>query len=293
MTSPAFTTRVKLQLNDLLRPVGLQVGTTVASRREQARLKQLRESGHWGKAQYDQGLKFEPQRYVTFLREMCLPYKAEYSKFPVNSNGNEREFFLENGYFRSVDAEMLYSVLRHKRPRCIIEVGSGFSTRLMALATKDGKLDTSITTIDPFPRVGVDGIVNQHIQSVVERVDPTVIFESLEEGDLLFIDSSHQVVTGGDVPYLFLEILPRLKKGVLVHIHDIFLPFEYPEEAVLAGWGWAEQYLVHAFLAFNEAFQILWPARYMWSYYQDEVLDVIPADRRVFPPSSLWIEKTT
>jgi len=293
MTSPAFTTRIKLQLNGLLRPVGLQVGTTVASQREQARLEQLQESGHWGKAQYDQGLKFEPQRYLTFLREMCLPYKAEYSKFPVNSNGNEREFFLENGYFRSVDAEMLYSVVRHNKPRRIIEVGSGFSTRLMALAIKDGKLDTSITSIDPFPRVGVDGFVNQHIQSVVERVDRSVIFDSLEEGDLLFIDSSHQIVTGGDVPYLFLEILPRLKKGVSVHIHDIFLPFEYPEEAVLAGWEWAEQYLVHAFLAFNETFQILWPARYMWGYYQHEVLDVIPADRCVFPPSSLWIEKTT
>ena len=143
MTSPAFTTRIKLQLNGLLRPVGLQVGTTVASQREQARLEQLQESGHWGKAQYDQGLKFEPQRYLTFLREMCLPYKAEYSKFPVNSNGNEREFFLENGYFRSVDAEMLYSVVRHNKPRRIIEVGSGFSTRLMALAIKDGKLVTN------------------------------------------------------------------------------------------------------------------------------------------------------
>jgi hypothetical protein len=122
-------------------------------------------------------------------------------------------------------------------------------------------------------------------------VDPSIIFDSLEEGDLLFIDSSHQIVTGGDVPYLFLEVLPRLKKGVLVHIHDVFLPFDYPEEPVLSGWGWGEQYLVHAFLAFNEVFQILWPARYVWGYRQDEVLDVIPADVNVFPPSSLWLER--
>ena len=291
MTTPAFSTRVRLQLNALLRPVGLQVGTTVALRREQERLDRLQESGHWKKAQYDQGLKFEPQRYLTFLQETCLPYKGDYSKFARDSNGDGEEFYLENGYFRSVDAEMLYSVVRQKKPRRIIEIGSGFSTRLMALAIREGKLETSIVSIDPSPRVEVDGFVNQHIQSVVEHLDPATIVDSLAEGDLLFIDSSHQVVTGGDVPYLFLEVLPRLKKGVLVHIHDIFLPFEYPEEAVLPGWGWAEQYLVHAFLAFNEVFQILWPARYMWEYHQDEVLEVIPADVTVFPPSSLWLEK--
>lgn len=292
MTEPALTTRVRLQLNALLRPVGLQVGTTVASRREEERLAQLQASGHWEKAQYVQGLRFEPQAYLAFLRETCLPYRADYSTFLRNANGNDEEFYLENGYFRSVDAELLYSLLRLRKPQRIIEIGSGFSTRLMARAIKEGNLETTITSIDPSPRVGVDGFVSEHLQSVVEHLDPAVILDSLAAGDILFIDSSHQLVTGGDVPYLFLEILPRLKKGVLVQIHDIFLPFEYPEEAVMGGWGWAEQYLVHAFLAFNEVFRILWPARYMWGYHQDEVLEVLPADRSVFPPSSLWIEKT-
>jgi len=281
-----------LQLNALLRPVGLQVGTTVASRREEKRLAQLQESGHWKKARYDQGLKFEPQEYLSFLRETCLPFRADYSTFLRNSNGNDEEFYLENGYFRPVDAELLYSLLRHRKPRRIVEIGSGFSTQLMARAIKEGNLDTTITSIDPSPRVGVDGFVSEHLKSVVEDLNPAVILDTLAEGDILFIDSSHQVVSGGDVPYLFLEVLPRLKKGVLVHIHDIFLPFEYPEEVVIGRWGWAEQYLVHAFLAFNEAFRILWPARYMWGYHQNQVLEVIPADRSVFPPSSLWLEKT-
>src|SRR6185295_12664919 len=126
MNSPPLSSRVKVQLNNLLNPVGLQIGTTVAERREQARLEQLKESGHWSKAQYDQGITFEPEKYLTFLRETCLPYKSEYSKFPRHSNGNEQEFYLENGYFRSVDAEILYSVVRHKKPQRIIEVGSGF-----------------------------------------------------------------------------------------------------------------------------------------------------------------------
>jgi hypothetical protein len=228
---------------------------------------------------------------MAFLRETCLPYKTDYSKFPQSSNGDQDGFYLDNGYFRSVDAELLYSVIRHKKPKRIVEVGSGFSTRLIARAIRDGQLTSTLTSIDPSPRVEVGGHATQHIRSAVEDLDPKSIIESLQEGDLLFIDSSHRIVTGGDVPYLFLEILPRLRKKVLIHIHDIFMPFDYPEEPVLYGWGWTEQYLVHAFLSFNEAFDILWPARYMWANHQSSVLDVIPADVSVYPPSSLWLEK--
>ncbi len=291
MSRPAFTTQVKLSINKLLDPLGLRVGTTVAWRTEEERLAKLKGSGHWQKAQYTQGLHFEQQEYLSFLQETCLPFKADYSDLPIHPNGDQQEFYLDNGYFRSVDAEMLYSLIRARKPQRIIEIGSGFSTRLMARAIKEGNLNCRITSIDPSPRVGVNGFVSEHLQSVVEHLDPALIFDSLGEGDILFIDSSHQIVTGGDVPFLFLEVLPRLKRGVLVHIHDIFLPFEYPEEAVFPRWMWAEQYLVHAFLAFNEVFEILWPARYMWGYHQDEVLKVIPADRSVFPPSSLWLEK--
>ena len=94
------------------------------------------------------------------------------------------------------------------------------------------------------------------------------ILDLLSAGDILFIDSSHTVTTGGDVPYLFLEILPRLNPGVLIHIHDIFLPFDYPEQWVLEDWGWTEQYLVHAFLSYNQTFEILWPASYVWEHHR-------------------------
>ena len=291
MTTPALTTRIKLQINELLKPIGLQVGTTVAMRAEQERLRRLQENGHWQKPKYDQGLKLDSQKYLSFLRETCLPYKNEYSRFPLSANGDDQEFYLDNGYFRSVDAELLYSVIRHKKPKRIVEVGSGFSSRLIARAIRDGQLPSTITSIDPSPRVAVDGQVTEHLRSAVEDLDPQSITEALAAGDLLFIDSSHRVITGGDVTYLFLEILPRLRKNVLIHVHDIFMPFDYPEEVVLAGWEWAEQYLVHAFLSFNEAFEILWPARYMWANHQRAVLDVIPADLSVYPPSSLWLEK--
>src|SRR5258705_12361590 len=118
----------------------------------------------------------------------------------------------------------------------------------------DEKFSASITSIDPHPNPGVAPYANEYIKAPVEDVAVERIVDLLNAGDILFIDSSHTVKTGGDVPYLFLEILPRLKPGVLIHIHDIFLPFDYPEQWVLQDWGWTEQYLVHAFLSFNRAF---------------------------------------
>src|SRR5882762_3214592 len=128
MVSPAFSTRIKLQLNALLEPVGLQIGTTVELRAEQARIQRLQENGRWANAQYDLGLKFDPQKHLAFLRDTCLPYRDHYSTFPLSANGSTGQFYLDNGYFRSVDAELLYSIIRRRRPKHIVEVGSGFST---------------------------------------------------------------------------------------------------------------------------------------------------------------------
>jgi hypothetical protein len=291
MASAQLSTRIKTQLNTLLRPIGLRVGTTLRQTTEETRLNRLKAGGHWDNPRYHQGLKFDPDNHLTFLKETCLPFKADYSGFERISNGNEQDFFLDNGYFRGVDAELLYSVIRKYQPNHVIEIGSGFSTRVIARAMRDGGLETTLTSIDPLPRVNVDQAASEVIPSNVEDLALEVIADSLNEGDVLFIDSSHRVVTGGDVPYLFLEVIPRLKPGVLIHVHDVFFPFEYPEECVFPGWNWTEQYLVHAFLAFNDSFKILWPARYMWGYHQADVLDVIPTDPNVYPPSSLWLRK--
>jgi len=289
----ALSTRIKAQLNGILRPVGFQIGTTAALDAEENRIRRLESNGHWEKPRYNQGIRFEPEKYLAFLRETCLPYQRDFLSFPRLANGNNQEFYLENGYFRSVDAEVLYSIIRRQKPKHIVEIGSGFSTRLMARAIRDERLSSTITSIDPSPRVTVSGCATKHIQSFAEDEDPSFLIDSLQEGDVLFIDSSHQIVTGGDVPFLFLEVLPKLRRGVLIHVHDIFFPFDYPKEWALEGWDWNEQYLVHAFLAFNEVFRIVWPARYMWGYHQSEVTKIIPADLPSCPPSSLWLEKTT
>lgn len=286
-----FRSNVKTALNALLRPAGLEIASTLTKRLEDARLRKLQEEGHWNAPRYTEGLAFDSEASLAFLNETCSPYQAEYRRLPLSPNDDETQYFLENGWFGSVDAEVLYSVLRRFQPANIIEIGSGFSTRLMRRAINEGKLETRITSIDPHPNTSVQAHADEYIKAPVEDVEIARIVDLLSAGDVLFIDSSHTIKTGGDVPYLFLEILSRLKPGVLIHIHDIFLPFDYPEEWVLEDWGWTEQYLVHAFLAYNQAFEILWPGSYMWEHNKPDIQRVIPNASASARPSSLWIKK--
>lgn len=291
MPTNDLSTTIKNGLNAVLRPVGLEIGTTLRQRIEDARLRKLHERDHWSEPRYTHGLALDYQKALRFLEETCRPYRSEYQTFPPTPNGDESQYFLENGWFGSVDAEVLYSLLRRFQPARVVEVGSGFSTRLMRRAIDDGKLATRITSIDPHPNTSVQPYADEYIKSPVEDVEVQRIVNLLSPGDILFIDSSHEVKTGGDVPYLYLEIMPRLRAGVLIHIHDIFLPFDYPEQWVF-DWRWTEQYLVHAFLAYNQTFEILWPARYMWGYHHDAIVEIIPsATATLGYPTSLWLRK--
>jgi Methyltransferase domain len=133
-------------------------------------------------------------------------------------------------WFPRLDAAAAYAMVRSLRPRRIVEVGCGHSTRFLARAVADGGLDTRITAIDPKPRASLAGLGIDWIASPVQRV---AAFPPLGEGDILFIDSSHQLKPGSDVEFLLKAVLPMLPAGVRVHFHDIFLPDDYP-----AGWEW-------------------------------------------------------
>ena len=133
-------------------------------------------------------------------------------------------------WFPRLDAAAAYAMVRNTRPRRIVEVGSGHSTRFLARAVADGGLDTRITAIDPQPRATLAGLAVEWLRTPVERL---ASFPALEADDILFIDSSHQRKPGNDVDYLFERVLPRLPAGVRVHFHDIFLPDDYPAE-----WAW-------------------------------------------------------
>jgi predicted O-methyltransferase YrrM len=137
----------------------------------------------------------------------------------------------DQDWFPRLDAAAAYAIVRMTRPRRIVEVGSGHSTRFLARAVADGALDTEIMSIDPEPRASIPTVVNW-LQMPVQACDPRV-FQSLEPGDVLFIDSSHQVKPASDVQFLIDEALPRLARGVRVHFHDVFLPDDYP-----ADWAW-------------------------------------------------------
>lgn len=232
-------------------------------------------------------------------RDLCLEVFAAQSpcRFPRFSE-DPTEYFVDNGQYPPLDAWVLEGMLRHHRPRRIIEVGCGYSTLVSArVCREDLGSGTELTCIDPYPKPfllegGLPGITHLRAEKVEDA--PLELFDDLAAADVLFIDTSHTVKTGGDVTWLFNEVLPRLRPGVVVHIHDIFLPYEYPEPWVLEGKGWNEMYLVHSFLQFNSAFEILWGAAYMLGKHGEDVITAFPEFSRhaAMAGASLWIRRT-
>jgi Methyltransferase domain len=231
--------------------------------------------------------------------DLVARHFARQDSFAISEQptGNPADYHAANEMFSRLDAWMLQAMLRHFRPKRMIEVGCGWSSLVTARVNRE-HLDSSLdfTCIEPFPpdflASGVKGI-SRLIVSPVQDL-PVETFTRLDRGDVLFIDSSHTVKTGGDVVFLLKEILPRLAPGVLVHIHDIFLPWDYPPEWVLVGRAWNEQYAVQAFLAFNCAFQILLSVAWMSQFRPDVLEAVLPGfpDRYRDGGGSLWIQRT-
>ncbi len=159
----------------------------------------------------------------------------------------------DQSWFPRLDAAAAYAIVRRERPRRIVEIGSGHSTRFLAQAVADAGLATEITCIDPAPRASLARLAVRHVPALLAVSDPGIL-AALGPGDVLFIDSSHIAMPGTDVDRLFLDVLPRLREGVLVHVHDVTLPDAYPQ-----GWGWRgynEQLLVGALIQ-GGAYEIL------------------------------------
>ena len=289
----SFTTKTRLLLNKFIAPAGLEINTKTRENSETERLFNLKNKNHWQQEKYIQGLNLNIEKYIQFLKENCVAYKHDINILPGFSNNNKlNDYYLNNDFFGTVDAEILYCIIRKNKPNHIIEVGSGFSTRLMRKAIRDENAETKIICIDPQPRIEILEHADEHLSFFVENIEQRMILNKLGPDDVLFIDSSHIVATGNDVNYLFLEILPQLPAGVFVHIHDIFFPFDYPEEWVIKErWGWNEQYLVQAFLMFNETFEIIWPSHYMYTTAREELYNYFQPPVNNYRPSSLWIRK--
>jgi hypothetical protein len=242
------------------------------------------------------GIDWRADQQVALL----LDKFAYLSDFPIpdGTTGHLHDYHAANEMFSRLDAWMLQAMLRHFRPRRVIETGCGWSSLVTARVNREyfgGAID--VTCIEPYPPEflgpGVEGI-SELITSPVEEVSISHFLE-LDAGDILFIDTSHTVKTGGDVVFLLQEVLPRLADGVVVHIHDIFLPWDYPQEWVFAGRAWNEQYAVRSFLTFNSAFEILLGVVWMSHFRSDVLAAVLPGFPQDYHDGggSLWIRRTT
>ena len=212
----------------------------------------------------------------------------------------QHQYTLPNGAFEWMDARMLHYFIQKKRPNKIIEIGSGNSTLMMENTKRMFGLNTEITCIEPYPmeflntmhRAGKINLITDRLENI-----DLALFQTLEENDILFIDSSHVAKLGSDVMYYFTKIFPLLKKGVNVHIHDIFFPFDYPLDWLKAGRFWNEQYLLYVFLQYNTKYKIQFCNSYSGHKFGDQLRKIqensyeirTGVTKDVFSGGSIWL----
>lgn len=282
----ALSTSAKHLANSILAPLRLRLESRTEEQLELDRLEQLSRTGHFETPVFPVLPQFEECDCTPVLDQIA----ALADRFARFDRPDPNGFSLQNNYYSTPDAEVLYAMVNLFRPRQIIETGSGNSTRLFRAAVNDAGIDGRILSIDPNPRVEISAFSDEVVRARAESVDRTV-FTRLQANDILFIDSSHEIRAGNDVVFLLLDILPRLEKGVVVHIHDIFLPYEYPRRWVIEErWQWTEQYLVQALLTGNNSFAVLWPG-----YYLQKTLPDFSARfrhwRTTSMAGSLWLQR--
>ena len=246
----------------------------------------------WSKSEKDEiaGINLELENQIQLVKHLS----TFYPEIPFRSGKQSGiRYYFENDQYSYSDAIILYSMIRYFQPKKIIEVGSGFSSAIM-LDVNERFFHNFIdlTFVEPYTerlesllKVGDQcNIVREKVQSV-----PLDAFQNLCKNDILFIDSTHVAKTGSDVNYLLFEILPTLKKGVLIHFHDIFYPFEYPQDWVFEGRNWNECYLLKAFLMYNECFNICLFSHYLHTHHKDAFADM-PLTY-LNPGGNLWLQK--
>lgn len=240
------------------------------------------------------GIDFNTKEQLSILSQ--FEFNDELIAFPIEKE-KELEFYYHNGMFSSGDAEYLYNIIRLYKPSTIIEIGSGHSTLMGINAIKGNKqqisgYDCKQICIDTYEAPWLEQLDITIIRDRVENVDKHV-FHSLSANDILFIDSSHIIRPQGDVLFEYLEVLPLLESGVLVHVHDIFTPKDYLNEWVVdKTLFWNEQYLLEAFLSFNTQFKIIGALNYLTHNFPVELTEKCPILKDEIShrePRSFWI----
>jgi len=255
-------------------------------------------------------LDFNETSHTTILNDLPTYLTRFDTEFGVENNSNlstivnqrhtELKYSLMNGAFEWMDARLLHYFLQKNHPKKLIEIGSGNSTLMAHNTNMMFNLNIEIICIEPYPsdylKVLHDKGHIQLIQSKLEDIDLTM-FTLLEENDILFIDSSHVLKLNSDVLFYFTKIFPLVKKGVLVHIHDIFFPNDYPLEWLKEGRFWNEQYFLYVFLQYNTKYKIEFCNSYALFKYHNQLKELqkdcyemrYQFSMTVFGGGSIWI----
>lgn len=239
------------------------------------------------------GISLNEQQQLALLKE----FKIYYDELPFQpeKEGNLRYYF-ENPSYSYSDAIFLYCMIRHFKPKRIIEIGSGYSSCAI-LDTNELFFDSSIETkfIEPYPQLLLSLLNNtdqEKINIIAKKLQDVELneFKILQRNDILFIDSTHVSKVGSDVNRIFFDILPILQDGVLIHFHDIFYPFEYPQDWILEGRAWNEAYLLRAFLQYNSSFHIVLMNTFLEYFHERIFQEEMPLCLKN-QGASIWIRK--
>ena len=243
------------------------------------------------------GLNLNVAEQLAFLEN--FDFNEELLTLPLHEVDKDiPHFFYHNEWYSLGDAEYLYNMIRHLKPKRIIEVGSGVSTLLAREAIEKNKIENSDYTcqhicIEPYGRPWLTSIDVELIREKVENIELN-FFQQLEAGDILFIDSSHIIRPQGDVLFEYLEVLPTLRSGVYIHVHDVFTPRDYDEGWILKHHLlWNEQYLLEAFLSFNDQFRVIGALNFLSNHHRESFGAKCPifASEEGLTPRAFWMQR--
>ncbi len=228
--------------------------------------------------------------------ELLKRISEYYNEMPfTEETKNSLRYKFNNPYYLHTDGILLYGMMRYAKPKHIIEVGSGYSSALM-LDVNDEFFNNTLkfTFIEPYP-IRLNSLLRSNDKNAItileKRVQDVSLenFKALKEGDILFIDSTHVSKCGSDVNFILFEILPVLEKGVYIHFHDVFFPFEYPKEWVYKGYNWNENYILRAFLMHNKSYEIQLFAHYLHTHHKEAYKDMPITYKNT--GGNLWLRK--
>jgi len=210
---------------------------------------------------------------------------------------DQLSFGYENNLFGPGDAECLYNFIRHFKPKQILEIGCGQSTLMAQLAIAANRRENPSYSckhicVEPFEQPWLERIGVTVHRKKIEELDAAIV-EGLDANDILFIDSSHVIRPQGDVVYEYLNMIGRTRPGVLIHVHDIFTPRDYPATWILADRKlWNEQYLLEAFLCFNGCFKVICALNWLWHNHSDRLTRACPVlTAKGGEPGSFWFTR--